>query len=275
MEYGVFVSDIRELPADPRSICAGEWRDLLPHAPLRAIYFGSEFCEELIPDPATVERFCIQARQAGIEAVLLTPVVTPKGLLLVERLVQALASRGCNPAIVCNDWGVLNLLRSSYPGFCRRAGRLMNRGLRDPRLLKNSFTRDSGTGERVGRQRSLLVHLGVEAVETDADLEGNYLGEKVAGLQRVLHLPYVFAASGRNCLVKADGASSADECFTKGLELPCTGLCRGRWHQVKRGDTGHPLWRSGNTIFYEVPPVLAGTHLAQADRIVLYERPTA
>ncbi len=274
MEYGVFISENRELPTDLRLVCSAKWQTLLPPAPLRAIYFGSEFCEDLLPDVASVERFCLRSHRAGVEAVLLTPVVTPKGLSLVERLLRALAARGHAPAIVCNDWGVLSLLRRSYPGFSRRAGRLMNRGLRDPRMPEMSGTQETGTRERIGRMRSMLVRLGVEAVETDSDLDGSYLGEKMDGMQRTLHFPYVFAATGRNCLVKADGAASPDHCFTKGLGRSCTGLCRGRQHLVQRGDSERSLWRSGNTVFYEASSELAQAHMARADRIVLYERPT-
>lgn len=275
MEYGVFISEIRELPVDPRSFCAGDWQHLLPPGPLRAIYFGSEFCADLMPDAAAVERYCLWAQEAGVEAVLLTPVVTSKRLSLIERLLQALIIRGCRPSIVFNDFGVMNLLRRLYPEFSRRAGRLMNRGLRDPRLVEKISTCDNGTGQQVGRMRSMLMQFGVEAVETDPDLEGTFLGEQVAGLQRVLHFPYTFATTGRNCLIKADGASSPDDCYTKGLGLPCAGHCRGRWHQISRSDTKRPLWRSGNTIFYEVSQLVAAAHLSRADRIVLYERPTS
>jgi hypothetical protein len=273
MEYGIFTSTIRELPADPRSACAGDWMDLLPPGELRAIYFGSEFCEDLLPEAAAAESFCRWAVQEGVEAVLLTPVVTPNGLARVDRLLRALEARDLAPAVLFNDWGVLNLLRRSYPEFSRRAGRLMNRGLRDPRLLANQADKNNRTLGG-GRLRSLLVQYGVEALETDPDLEGSYLGEKSPGLQRVLHFPYVFAATGRNCLVKADG-SPPEESFTKGLGHPCGGLCRGRSHQFRRVDTGFPLWRGGNTIFYEVSQAGAKAHLAQVDRIVVYERASA
>lgn len=273
MEYGVFTPDIRELPTDPRSVCAG-WQHLLPPAPLAAVYFGSEFCIDLLPDVTAVIRLCRWAQNAGLEAVLLTPVVTPKGLSRVERLVQELVSGGSTPAIVFNDWGVLNLLRRSYPEFRRRAGRLMNRALRDPRLPEGTGGGD-GTRKNLGRLRSLLLQFGVEAVETDPDLEGAYLGEKVAGLQRVLHFPYLFAATGRNCLVKAERAPSPDARYTKALELPCAGVCQGRCHEVRRADCERPLWRAGNTVFHEVSQAGATAHLARADRVVLYERPTA
>jgi hypothetical protein len=272
MEYGICVSDIRTLPADPRLVCADQWRELLPPGPLRAVYFGSEFCEELLPAQSEAESFCALAAAAGVEAVLLTPLVTPHGLGRVDRLLRGLVSSGWLPAVVGNDWGVLALLRDSYPPLQRRGGRLLNRGLRDPRLPERTPARESGRADRGERLRQLLCQLGVAAVETDADLEGGFLGEKRAGLQRVLHLPYAFAASGRNCLVKADGRAPGDS-FTRGLGLPCQGECRGRWHRLERSDSPLPLWRQGNTVFYEVPPYRAEVHLTQADRVVLHEGP--
>jgi hypothetical protein len=44
---------------------------------------------------------------------------------------------------------------------------------------------------------------------------------------------------------------------------------------VARADTAFPLWRSGNTVFYQSPRAQVEMHLAQADRVVLHERPSA
>ncbi len=274
MEYGILVHDVAPLPVDPRVVCAASWRDILPPGPLRAIYFGSEFCEFLLPDAAQVARYCDHARDTGVEAVLLTPMATPGGFAKIEQLLTTLAAAGDAPAVVFNDWGVADLLRKSFPDLQRRAGRLMNRGLRDPRLMEKAPDVKNVPGDRGRRMRSLLVRFGVTALETDPDLEGSFLGDGTEGLQRVLYLPYAFAASSRNCLVKAEGARTVDDCFTKGLGLPCSGVCRGRWHRVDRSDTSLPLWRAGNTIFFEVPQFRAEIHIEQADRIVLQERPT-
>lgn len=274
MEYGIRVNDVGRLPADPRELCPASWRSVLPPGPLRAIYFGSEFCADLLPDAAKVARLCADARDRGVEAVLLTPLAAPGGLVRIEQLLAGVTQAREAPAVVFNDWGVANLLRESFPHLQRRAGRLMNRGLRDPRLMEKAADSKNAPGDRGRRMRSLLVRYGVTAVETDPDLDGSFLGDGTEGLQRVLYLPYAFAASSRNCLIKADGAQTVDECFTKGLGLPCNGLCRGQWHRVDRSDTTLPIWRAGNTIFYEVPQFRAEVQIEQADRIVLHERPT-
>ena len=274
MEYGVHVHDANPLPPDVRDVCAAAWRAMLPAGPLRALYFGSEFCADLLPGRAEVQRYCTRARSLEVEAVLLTPIAAPGALARIEKLLASVAQIDPAPAVVFNDWGVANLLRDVFPHLERRAGRLMNRGLRDPRLMENPSTSSAAAGDRGRRLRSLLAGFGVTALETDADIEGTFLGDGAEGLQRVLYLPYAFAASSRNCLIKAEGAPSIDECFTKSLALPCKGACRGHWHRVDRPDTGLPLWRAGNTVFFEVPQHRVEALVQQADRIVLQERPT-
>jgi len=273
MEYGIHVHDANPLPPDARDVCEASWRTMLPPGPLRAIYFGSEFCADLLPGRTEVRRYCSQASSLNVDAVLLTPIASPGGLARIRKLLAGIADIEPAPAVVFNDWGVASLLRDVFPHFPRRAGRLMNRGLRDPRLMEQAPASFSPEGDRGRRLRALLAGLGVGALETDADIEGTFLGDGAEGLQRVLYLPYAFAASSRNCLVKAEEAESIDQCFTRGLDLPCKGPCRGRWHRVDRPDTALPLWRAGNTVFFEVPQCRAEALIRQADRIVLQARP--
>lgn len=277
MEYGVRLTDSSRLPADPRTICPAEWREVLPPGELRALYFGAEFCESLLPTVESASESCLVARDAGLKAVMLTPIVTGKGLGQLDLLLERLGMRGWAPEVVFNDWGVLNLLRQRYPELLRRSGRLINRALRDPRVVEARPDNGDGAGPpdrgRGKRVRALLAQSGVIGVETDPDLEGGFLGDAAGGMQRVLYLPYLLVASSRNCLIKADGAQTADACFTKGLGIPCNGNCRGRWDRVRRDDTSLPLWRAGNTIFCELPHRSAAAHLSQADRVVLFERP--
>lgn len=290
MHYALHVTEIRELPKDPRSLC-GEWQELLRPAPLKAVYFGSEFCADLLPSLVETRRFCLWAAELGLEPVLLTSIVTQTGLSAIDHLLQQVAAHPWKPAVVANDWGVMSLLGRRFPDLRCRAGRLMNRSLRDPRLVRRRDLATGGDGDdcrqeplpastessspQHARLRSLLRQFQVQALESDADLDGSYLNGPAPEFQRTLHFPFVFVATGRNCLVKAEGAPGPDACFTKGLGESCPGRCRNRHHRIVRSDTDRPLWRSGNTIFYEPDPEDAAGHLSRADRIVLYERPTA
>ncbi|MBI5443494.1 MAG: hypothetical protein HY900_20075 [Deltaproteobacteria bacterium] len=271
LEYALRFEVPGEVPADPRSWCGPRWRRALPAGRLTAVYFGSEFCEERLPSAAEASCLCTFARDRGLEAVLLTPLVRPGGLARVDRLLAELATEGLAPAVVFNDWGVLRLLRERYPDLPPRGGRLLNRGLRDPRLAAEARP-GYGAGERGRHLRELLRRLGATAVETDPDLDGGFLGEGGERLQRTLHLPYVFAASGRACLLKASAA--ADEgAFSRAFASGCAQPCRTGALPERRPDTPLPLLRAGNTLFYEAPEALAAGYLPHADRIVVHRRP--
>ena len=244
----------------------------MPEGSLRAVYFGSEFCQDLIPDVNEAEKFCASAKDAGLESVLLTPVVRPDGLCRVGRLVDDLESRNCAPSVVFNDFGVMQMLRNQHPGLKRQAGRLINRALRDPRLAEQPLESNARRATRGGQIRDLLLRFGVAGLETDPDLDGSYLGEPESGLQRVLHLPYVFAASGRNCLFKAEAQGEVNN-FATLLSRACPAPCHGLWRSEQRTDLGVPLWRAGNTLFYEATRASVEAHLKRVDRIVVHEMP--
>ena len=195
----------------------------------------------------------------------------------MDRLLDGLSSQGWRPAVVFNDWGVLELLRSRHPRLPRRAGRLVNRSLRDPRAYRDA---PAGTAthdpSRHARLRALLVTSGVEALETDADLEGGFLGDGTAAgkpLGRALHFPYTYAASGRGCPLKA-ALYPEGRGFAHAFADPCPAPCRGRPMPVHRADTALPHWRAGNTLFYEPPREAARAWLPHADRIVVHAMAT-
>ncbi len=278
MEYGLRLTRPDAAPADPRDACPASWRKLLPEAPVAALYFGSEFCEDRLPDLDEAEAFCATAHARGWEPTLLTPLATPAGLERVHRLLAALEANQRQPAVVFNDWGVLGLLRERHPALPRRAGRLMNRSLRDPRAYRDRAGDESRAGAthdgtRFARLRRFLLVAGVGAVETDVDLDGGFLGNGANGMARALHLPFTFAASGRNCPLKAllypEGSG-----FSKSLADPCSAPCRSGPLPAPRTDAALAHWRAGNTLFYEIPQQAASEWLAHADRIVLHEEAT-
>ena len=273
MEYGLRIATLASAFKSPADICASAFQKLGPDAQLTALYFGSEFCQELIPVANDAETFFVHCAAHDLEAVLLTPLVTHKGLNRLTRLLNDLASRQCFPSVVFNDWGVFELLRTKYPDLPRHMGRLMNRGLRDPRLDIQAKGADGENTERGAGIRKLATSLGVSAVESDADLEPGFLGAGSDGLTRTLHVPFTFVSSGRNCLEKAAAAPEGKGIFTHGLQSGCSAPCRGICRQELRQDTQKQMWRAGNTLFFEAPPEWISRHVKLADRVVFHEQP--
>jgi hypothetical protein len=274
VEYGIRLADPSDPPRDPRDACAPAWRSVLPGGAAVALYFGTEFCEDRLPSLDEAQAYCEIARDRGLEPTLLTPLVTPEGLRTVGHLVAGLVANDWQPAVVFNDWGVLGLLRDFHPSLPRRAGRLMNRSLRDPRAYRDAAAGNATHDPmRYTRLRRLFVNLGIEAIETDADLDGGYLGDGPGadgeGLSRALHFPFTFAASGRGCPLKA-GLYPEGGGFTKTFADPCPAPCRGKPLPVRRHDTALSHWRGGNTLFYEIPQEAAPSWIARTDRIVLH-----
>lgn len=279
VEYGLRLARGAAPPPDPRAFCPLPWRSLLPEGPTVALYFGSEFCEDRLPDLDEADAFCASAEDLGWEPTLLTPLATPAGLVVVDRLLAGLEAGRREPAVVFNDWGVLGLLRERHPLLPRRAGRLMNRSLRDPRAYRDAPTGfASFDASRFSRLHRLLADAGVSAVETDADLDGGFLGDgrdgAGGGLARALHLPFTFAASGRNCAMKAL-LYAEGQGFSKALADRCPAPCRTGPVPAPRDDSPLPHWRGGNTLFYGVPEAVAHTWLAHTDRVVLHQEAAA
>jgi hypothetical protein len=268
MEYALRIATLDSAFKTPceccnTELCEAGLGELCPDAQLTALYFGSEFCQELIPGIKDTEAFCAHCTERGLEAVLLTPLVTHKGMF---------------PAIVFNDWGVLELLRKKHSSFPLRMGRLMNRGLRDPRLDMQALGPAGENTQRGAGIRNLASSLGVSAVESDADLEPGFLGDGANGLKRALHVPFTFVASGRNCLEKAAatlaaGGKMTRGIFTQGLKSGCKAPCRGICRKENRQDTQKEMWRAGNTLFFKAPPEWISRHIALTDRVVFHEQP--
>ena len=273
MEYGLRIATPESALKSPADLCSAALWDLCPDAPLTALYFGSEFCQELLPLRKEAAAFCAHCAAHDLEAVLLTSLMTYKGLTRLDHLLESLAKRGWSPAVVFNDWGVFELLRTQFPGLPRRMGRLMNRGLRDPRLDMQTCESGAENTNRGAGIRQLASKLGVCAVESDADLEPGFLGDGSNGLNRTLHVPFTFVSSGRNCLEKAAAAPAGKGIFTHGLTSGCSAPCQGVCRQENRQDTEKQMWRAGNTVFFEAPPEWLNRHIQLADRVVFHEQP--
>jgi len=276
MDYALRLTAPRGTPIAFPDNLPEPWRAVLPEGTLTALYFGTEFCEHRLPTVEEAKRFCDMAHAHGLEAVMLTPIVRDAGLDRLAALLGALRERGCRPTVTFNDWGVARLIRRDFPDLKLQGGRLLNRALRDPRLVCDpAVVRrvENPDGERSRMLRRMLSDMDVCGLESDADMEGGFLGEPAPGFRRVFHFPYVFATTGRSCLARA--AASADNgSMAHDFSLECQGPCRGGAWEEKRDDVAVPLFRAGNTLFYEAPAALVAAHLPAADLLVVHPEPT-
>lgn len=95
------------------------------------LYFGQEFCQNLIPGPNEVEQSYYYARQFGFEYTYVTGgYLTEVGLDKVRRNLEKLRELDPTLEVVFNDWGVLRILQREFPEFKRCMGRLLDKQTR-------------------------------------------------------------------------------------------------------------------------------------------------
>lgn len=183
------------------------------------LYFGSEFCQHLLPSVEEVDRACDLAREQGWGLTLLTSYSTDSFVdRTIELVAAALKTAPVGLEVVVNDWGLVRRLEAEFGDrFARVLGRGLNRMMRDPRVPDVGPEHLGGDAiPKTWQQGSmhsrgfirLLESLGVSRVESDVPLTG--LAElPPSSLRTTLHAPWGMVASGRVCLVNAWGKPGA------------------------------------------------------------------
>lgn len=236
------------------------------------VYFGHEFCERLLPRPASVAKLARAAERAGLGFTLLTPYVTERGLGRLRRIFAALAGASGASEVVFNDWGTLRVLRSDFPGLVPVLGRLLVKMKRGPRLAELATRFNPATADYfrtcsldVPLYREFLGERGVRRVELDNVLQGIDLDLRGTGLSASLYVPWGYIATTRLCL--------AASCDRHGMEdevgiLPCRKECRRFTFELDQLGTSVSQVRKGNTVFFRNDAVPEDAAARGIDRIV-------
>lgn len=243
--------------ADVREVCEGRFGPV----EFTRLYFGQEFCEKALPSQKELDQALALAERLGMKFTLVTPYVTEPGLEAVKGLLQHLMRVQPRAEVVANDWGVLQTLAEDCPTLTPVLGRLLNKLLRDPRMLTYLKKPE---GEALSRFRTcslagapmqvLLDQYKVERIELDLPPQGldDHLSDW--GYRSSLYLPYGVIMTGRICLLHSWGLE--DNQKFKPFSGGCDRKCRFYWlemsdpsHQVKKSKDWVIL-QKGNTIFY-------------------------
>lgn len=171
------------------------------------IYFGNEFCQQLIPSLAALKRVYSAAVDQGVSLTLLTPYVNDEGLKKLTPLLAFLDAQAEPSEVVFNDWGVLQHLKA-FPRLRPVQGRLLDKMLRDPRIA--GFYRTAPEPIRAAFQRSnataplyadfLRAH-GIEWVELDNVPQGLDVDFRPLPIGAAVYVPYGVVATGRVCMI--------------------------------------------------------------------------
>jgi len=228
---------------------------LMPSDTFR-LYSGDEFCIHRLPHPAELAALVQLATEKRWQLTLLTPPLSDAGLETCKRLFDYLQQETSQTEVVVNDWGVLLYLEKNYPSFELSAGRLLNKGFKDPRLPNASnasqFSDETaslfnhGTFDFPGFQQT-LSDFQVRRIERDVLPYEDLKKKRLNGLSTSIYFPYGYITTGRICWI-----ASFNERERRRFRIAdgCQRRCNQLSLRLKHDQTSMKLFQEGNTIFY-------------------------
>jgi hypothetical protein len=217
------------------------------------LYFGSEFCEHLFPEPQVLKRAIAIAAQLGLTLVLATPIANDS---LVERILAAAALLPATAEILVNDWGVASALRAAQPQRRLVAGRQLAKMIKDPRIPSPAWSKPHPSSYGAAGHRRILERLGIARIELDVPPFATPETYAVADLDVSVWAPFAYVAKGRICKIGSLRLQAEDK-FTPGgsCHHECLGVVE---VGTEPSVTGLVSYARGNSIYYRHSAAMAG-----------------
>lgn len=226
------------------------------------LYYGQEFCEKALPRINELAEAVQAADRFGMEFTFVTPYVTELALAKVADLLDRLVRLKPRAEVVVNDWGLLYILTQKFPTLVPVLGRLLNKILRDPRLVGHLKNRDPKealepfqTSYLAGpAMQALLDQFKVRRVELDHPPQGLDPHLPDWGYRSTLYIPLAVITTGRICLLNSWGLDTGEKFKASGKA--CERKCRDYWLRMAdrsgqvRKNKDWRIVQKGNTIFY-------------------------
>jgi hypothetical protein len=270
MELALHVRNFKEkktVSALMRHLCGFYQEDLDLHgfdrlATFCRIYAGDEFCFHRLPTVDQMRRCCRFAEKHDANVTFLTPPMTNRHLKECASLFACLESDCPNAEVVVNDPGVLLYLKKNYPGLRPAAGRLFNKGFKDPRF---TFPADAGLMSEAMRQalddstfnhEAFLDHLfklGVSRIEQDIMPYASGINRRDRKMEVSVYFPFGYVTTGRICQVASETMRGREKFL---ISARCAGSCNHRTLELTHESFRFTLFQNGNTIYYLYPPAM-------------------
>lgn len=238
------------------------------------MYFGNEFCQNLIPEEKELELAIETAEKNRQKFTLVTPYVTDKGLEKLAGLFKRLDEMENGAEVVVNDWGVLRVLNKKHKDLEPVLGRLLNKMKRGPRILNVMdklpetalcYFRNSNIG--IAGYRRLLKKYAVKRIEFDNLLQGIEIDPRQGDIPMSgsIYLPYAYLTTTRLCLT--NGCDVIGESDKIGI-FPCKKECQRYTFRLTHKDMPVPIILKGNTQFFRNEKLPENLEANGIDRIV-------
>ncbi len=182
------------------------------------LYFGNEFCENLIPSLDDFRRAWAFCRENGLDLSIVTPQVTNAGIKRVSAILDS--GIGLSEVII-NDYGVLEMLRDS--DLAKVLGRLLTVQIKEPRLSRDDryagFLRTNVLD--LDEFKVFLRENGIRRAEIENSAQG-FSFRPVKGLGISIYYPYVYVTMTRRCLYnRIEDPSSMNKLYISGCGKEC------------------------------------------------------
>ncbi len=232
------------------------------------IYFGSEFCQNMIPSLKEVEYALEYAEKHNLKLSLLTPIVTDAGVEKLINIFTCFKDSNVIDEIIFNDWGVYYLINKMNIKYKYVCGRLLDKTQRDPRISDEGyqdFFSDEGlkylqTPALMSKAFGKILKDGkVERVEIDCYPQGlNVPDKENDSFHLSMWYPYGYVTTGRMCLFNMmDKDESHKFDLRNGCKRNCLKYTRilykreGTYSSIMPlGAYDVTLYNKGNTVFY-------------------------
>ena len=222
---------------------------LLPRAVERRysrLYFGTEFCERLIPSYKEMGEVVSFAAAHRKTFTLVTPHCTDEGIRKSTGLLELLPA---GSEVVFNDWGMLEAVREK--NLVPVCGRLLIAIERDPRIGADHGPASKGfrtSSLSAGYFSGLLLSKGISRVELD-DVKQGYDFTPREAMRISLHYPFVYITTSRKCIVAQSSSPPLHDKIAVGGS--CSYECADTVIEASVGGCTHRVLLKGNSQFYQ------------------------
>ncbi len=252
------------------------------------IYWGPEFCQNLIPTIKQTREILQFTEQNNLELSIVTPFVTERGLIILKNIFNWLKGQKIKKLeIIVNDWGILECLNREYKGiFEISLGRLLVRQQRDPAVKTNlkkqvpflMKNKDGNIDIFVHRTPSRKWQAGIKASYVNSSVSQDLLsrfgvkrlelnnliqGLNLDGIRfkKSLYTPYINISTTRFCPMETR--------YQKVYRINvCNKECRRYLDILRNRSIPKIIYKIGNTIFYKNPLNQSTLNKYEVDRVV-------
>ena len=252
------------------------------------IYWGVEFCQNLIPSLADTEQILRFVKKNNLEFSFVSPFVTEYGLDKLRRIFNWLKEKRINCEIVVNDWGALGCLHREFRRLFEPVfGRLLVRQQRDPAMKKviekqpifpvkgkdgkiriivhRPPNRRYQEGMKTSYVNSdlfqkFLFKFGIKRIELNNLIQGLNLDGII--LKKSIYSPFINISTSRFCPMQTR--------YQKIYRINvCKRECQKYYEILRNKAIPKIIYKRGNTTFYKNPLNIKDISGLDIDRVVV------